>query len=173
MSNSPGYEIIRAAIPKALAQSAAEALLAQPKHSREKYDAIELPPVCSEITTEFVNNTQISVMAKLASPKAVHPQPDHVFAGMFRKTAANPKNLKTAEKGEIYATVALTPLSSGTGWYTFYEGSRANIWEIGDKTPATALSLEVGDVMVWRGDLIYCHSSGGGGMFQTIVYKEK
>lgn len=66
--------------------------------------------------------------------------------------------MKTAEKGEIYATVALTQLSAKNNWYTFYKGSKVN-QPIPSET--AALSLDVGDAVVWRGDLIYFHSPGG------------
>ncbi|GFF96249.1 hypothetical protein IFM53868_08442 [Aspergillus udagawae] len=148
MANTLGYEVIPQAIPKDLAQKAANALLKQPKLAREKYDAFEIPPICLAIRDEFIKNTDKNALVRIFHPKPVPSQPDHIFAGIFRETEADPKKLKTAEKGEIYATIALTPLSSLNGWYTFYEGSRANQSVPDDSTPTAALSLEVGDVVV-------------------------
>lgn len=187
MTSSLGYEVIPKAISESLAFEAARTLPNQPKHQREKYDAVEIPAICHKITDEFVNvverdpstladtdirqNTDKSALTRLFHPNPVPSQPDHIFVGVFRETEADPKKLKTAERGEIYATIALTPLSSTNGWYTFYEGSRANNpIPAGDRSTAT-VNLDVGDAVVWRGDLIYFHSSGGGGIFQTIVYK--
>ncbi|KAE8371115.1 hypothetical protein BDV26DRAFT_303177 [Aspergillus bertholletiae] len=171
MTGNLDYEIIRGAIPKVLAQRTADALQKQPKHPREKYDAFEIPPVCSEVRDTFLNNAEKQVLSRLCHPKPVPLQPDHIFAGIFRETVADPKKLKTAEKGEIYVTIALTPLSPANGWYTFYRGARANQSAPTSETPKDALNLDIGDAVVWRGDLIYIHSSGGGGMFQTIVYQ--
>ncbi|KAL7649309.1 hypothetical protein ACMYSQ_012298 [Aspergillus niger] len=171
MADSLGYEIIREAVPKTLAQKAAETLLKQPKYSREKYDAFEIPLVCSEVKKEFVSKTDQTALRKFLHPKPIPPEPDHMFAGVFRETEADPTRLKTAEKGEIYATIALTRLSPENGWYTFYVGTRANQSKPNSSSSTAALSLDVGDAVVWRGDLIYFHAPGGGGMFQTIVYK--
>lgn len=168
MTDSLGYDVIRKAIPKELAQRATKALLTQPKHSKEKYDAFEMPPVCGEVTAEFINKIEKTALERISQPKAKH---DHVFAGQFRETAVQPQKTYTAFKDEIYATIALTPLSPETGWYIFYEGTRANEKEPKDNTRKAALSLDIGDVVVWRGDLLYFHSAGGGGMFQTIAYK--
>jgi hypothetical protein len=54
MTNTLGYEVIPQAIPKDLAQKAANALLKQPKRAREKYDAFEIPPVCLAVRDEFI-----------------------------------------------------------------------------------------------------------------------
>lgn len=187
MTESLGYEVISGAIPKELALRAVEILSKQPRHHREKYDAYEIPPICAEIRDEFVEvvnldlfplidadigqNTDKIALTKLFHPKPVPSQPDHIFVGVFRETEADPKKLKTAERREIYATIALTPLSPDNGWYNFYEGSRASESSLADNNHIATLNLDVGDAMVWRGDLIYFHPPGGGGMFQTIVYK--
>lgn len=123
------------------------------------------------IDADIGQNTDKSALTKLFHQKPVPSQPDHIFVGIFRETEADPKKLKTAEKGEIYATIALTPLSPTNGWYNFYEGSRARRPILAGNNSIATLSLDVGDAVVWRGDLIYFHSPGGGGMFQTIVYK--
>ncbi|KAL4958857.1 uncharacterized protein BDV14DRAFT_23743 [Aspergillus stella-maris] len=171
MTNHPGYEVIRKAIPKDLAQRATKALLARPKLSKEKYDAFEMPPICDEIIAEFLNKFDKSAIERVSHPKVVQPKHDHVFAGLFRETLVKPDTTYTAFKDEIYATIALTPLSPGNGWYIFYEGTRANISEVNVDTKKATLSLDIGDVVVWRGDLLYFHTTGGGGMFQTIAYK--
>lgn len=170
MTESLGYEVISGAIPKELALKAVEILAKQPRHHREKYDAYEIPPICAEIRDEFVKNTDKNALAKLFHPNPVPSQPDHIFIGIFRETKPDPKKLKTAERGEIYATIALTPLSPDNGWYNFYEGSRASK-PLAHDNPIATLNLDIGDAIVWRGDLIYFHSPGGGGMFQTIAYK--
>lgn len=96
---------------------------------------------------------------------------NHVFAGKFRETRANPSLPKrTAARDEIYVTIALTDLSPDNGWYIFYEGSRAD-HPIPDENRTVQMRLEAGDAVIWRGDLVYTHPTGGGGMFQTLVYK--
>jgi hypothetical protein len=96
---------------------------------------------------------------------------DHVFAGIFRETGnSTQQHKKTGASNEIYVTVALTALSPDNGWYVFFEGSRANC-PIPDEKKTKEMMLDTGDAVIWRGDLVYLHPPGGGGMFQTIVYK--
>jgi hypothetical protein len=44
--------------------------------------------------------------------------------GKFRETKFDPNKFRSAQKGDIYVTIALTPLSSSNGWFVLYEGSR-------------------------------------------------
>lgn len=90
-----------------------------------------------------------------------------MFVGVFRETKPEPTKLKTARKGDVYVTIALTDLSPDNGWYTFYEGSHTRTTPLSE---LAAISMKAGDAMVWRDDLVYFQSAKGGGMFVTLVY---
>ncbi|EQL29685.1 hypothetical protein BDFG_07738 [Blastomyces dermatitidis ATCC 26199] len=172
MAPSLGYEIIRNAVPVELVEKVANALQA-PKHRREKYDAYEVPPPCYEIRDKFLKDADKSALVKFFEPQPVPPHLDHIFVGIFRETEPNPEQLKTANENEIYVTIALTNLNSKSGWYTFYEGSRTSQAMTSLASWSTvSLDLKPGDAVIWRGDLLYLHSAGGGGVFQTLVYKK-
>jgi hypothetical protein len=124
----------------------------------------------SILNTDILQDGDKNALTNLFHPRPVPPAPDHIFAGIFRETRADPRKFKTAEKGEVYVTIALTDLSPDNGWYVFFEGSRAN-HPVVDGYKTGVLSLKAGDAVVWRGDLVYFHSPGGGGMFETLAYK--
>lgn len=174
MASSLGYEVIRNAVPSDLAKKSADALSKQPLHRREKYDAYEILPVeCYHIRDKFLDDADKSALTELLKPKPVPSKPDHIFVGTFRETEADPNMLKTAEDSEVYVTIALTDLSPNNGWYTFYASSRKNQPMTSLTTLKTVtLDLKAGDAVIWRGDLIYFHSPGGGGVFETLVYKK-
>lgn len=90
-------------------------------------------------------------------------------AGVFiyNKSNADPTKQKTFNNSCIYVAIALTDLSPDNGWFILLEGSHeltgATDWK------QVSLSLKPGDAVAWRGTLRYLHSSGGGGMFETLV----
>jgi ectoine hydroxylase-related dioxygenase (phytanoyl-CoA dioxygenase family) len=109
-----------------------------------------------------------NVFASLMDSKPIPNAPNDLFTGRFHETNAEPTKLKTAQKNQVYVTIALTDLSSSNGWYTFYEDSHSRTSPL---SKLVALDLKAGDAVVWRGDLVYIHSSGGGGVFLTLVFK--
>ena len=79
---------------------------------------------------------------------------------------------KTGRKGDALVTIALTKLNSATGWFDLLEGSHRSTSEhtsISDFKRAS-FDLSPGDAVIWRGDLSYMHTPGGGGKFETLVY---
>ncbi|GBF61957.1 hypothetical protein TMEN_4478 [Trichophyton mentagrophytes] len=170
MAGSPGFEVVRNAVPNDLVEKGADALPKQTKHRREKYDAYEVPYECYQIRDKFISDADKSALIEFLKPKPIPSAPDYIFAGIFRETEADPSKLKTAEDREIYVTIALTNLNSSNGWYTFYAGSRKNEPMI--SLNPVALDLRAGDAVIWRGDLVYFHSPGGGGTFETLVYRK-
>ena len=71
-------------------------------------------------------------------------------------------------KNVLYVTVALTPLAAENGLYTLLGGSHdkknprftpVDLWD------EVQVTLEPGDALIWRGDLKYLLSPGGGGRF--------
>lgn len=79
----------------------------------------------------------------------------------------------TAKKGQVYVTIALTDLNPKTGWFIFLEGShrRASTTFSVAEWNQVGLDIKAGDAVVWRGDLSYLHSSGGGASFMTMVFE--
>jgi ectoine hydroxylase-related dioxygenase (phytanoyl-CoA dioxygenase family) len=95
------------------------------------------------------------------------PPPKSINVGIFHKIDTDPTRPKTGLKGEVYVTIALSDLSPTNGLFIFLAKShkRERVeWE------ENRLDLKAGDVVVWRGDLAYLHSAGGGGKFQTLVF---
>ncbi|OJJ44502.1 hypothetical protein ASPZODRAFT_135312 [Penicilliopsis zonata CBS 506.65] len=169
MARSPGYVIIKSSIPRVIAEEAAESVLQSPliqKH--EKYTEHKVPNICMKMKDDFMNVVDRSTIASLMDPKPVPKGPNDLFAGQFHETNAEPTKLKTAQKDQVYATIALTDLSPSNGWYTFYEDSHSRTRPL---STLVAPNLKAGDAMVWRGDLVYIHSSGGGGVFLTLVFQ--
>jgi hypothetical protein len=101
--------------------------------------------------------------------------------GKFLVTEFDPKKFRSAQKGDIYITIALTHLSPSNGWFVLYEGSRnqeqkpnkPTTIETEEQPPLkpVELQLSAGDAVAWRGDLIYIFPPGGGGMFETLTYR--
>lgn len=100
------------------------------------------------------------------------PPPKSINIGIFYETTLDLTKIKTGLKGEVYVTVALTDLSPINGLFIFLakshkrtpENASAVSWE------ESRLDLKAGDVVVWRGDLAYLHSSRGGRKFKTLVF---
>ncbi|KAL3483312.1 hypothetical protein BJX62DRAFT_82559 [Aspergillus germanicus] len=169
MANSPGYVVIRSPIPQPDASEAAASVLRSPLVQRhEKYTEHEVPTICRKLKDDFMKVVDRNVFASLMDSKPLPNAPNDLFAGRFHETNAEPTKLKTAQKNQVYATIALTDLSSSNGWYTFYEDSHSRTSPL---SKLAALDLKAGDAVVWRGDLVYIHSSGGGGVFLTLVFK--
>lgn len=70
--------------------------------------------------------------------------------------------------------MALTDLSPKNGLFIFLAKSHKHISESASAAgwEESSLDLKAGDAVVWRGDLAYLHSSGGGGKFETLVFGE-
>lgn len=99
-------------------------------------------------------------------PNQIPSSPQTVNLGMFHETEADPAKLMTAGP-RVYVTIAITNLSPSNGWFTFYEGSHQDRSRLGNKV---ALELQPGDAVAWRGDLVYFHSPGGGGVFLVLSF---
>jgi hypothetical protein len=99
--------------------------------------------------------------------------PKSINIGTFRPTIPDPLKAKTGARGQIYVTLAFTKLSSATGWFELLEGSHRQKPESTAPSEWKKANLELlaGDAVVWRGDLAYLHSPGGGGKFETLVYE--
>ncbi|KAF4227343.1 hypothetical protein CNMCM8980_002704 [Aspergillus fumigatiaffinis] len=169
MTRGPGYVIIKSSTPQAVAKEAATSVLESPliqKH--EKYTEHEVPNICVKMKDDFMKVVDHSILASLMDSKPVPKAPNDLFAGQFHETNAEPTKLKTAQKNQVYATIALTDLNPSNGWYTFYEDSHSRTSPL---SKLVALDLKAGDAVVWRGDLVYIHSSGGGGVFLTLVFQ--
>jgi hypothetical protein len=102
------------------------------------------------------------------------PAPISTGVGMFHVTKADPTDLKTGVKGDVHVTFALTDPCPENGWFIFMEGSHRrtspSTWEKMRTWKRVHLNMKAGDAVVWYGHLIYIHSSGGGGKFETLVY---
>ncbi|EEH35725.1 hypothetical protein PAAG_00048 [Paracoccidioides lutzii Pb01] len=175
MTFTEGFSIIESAVSGDLARQLAKFLeqelpLRAPGLKGEKYSQYDIqPPLALQIKEEFINNAEnITVVAELLQ-KSVAKAPDYISIGIFHETDADPTKLKTAGEGRVYATIALTDLGPNNGWFAFFEGSHKQ-----KKSPLkgpTTVNMKAGDAFVWRGELVYHHSSGGGGMFETLVYR--
>ena len=101
--------------------------------------------------------------------KSISALPKTTVVGSF--LSGDPKDVKylqlrVGRTDQIQVHIALNKLCSETGLYTILKGSHlsrhpswtpeAN-WAHGD------INLEEGDAMIWRGDMPYFLSSGGGG----------
>lgn len=106
------------------------------------------------------------LVAPLFYPNQTPSSPQTLNLGMFHETDADPTKLMTAGP-RIYVTIAITRLSPSNRWFTFYEGSHQHRSRLGRKV---ALDLEAGDAVAWRGDLVYFHSPGGGGIFLVLSF---
>jgi len=76
---------------------------------------------------------------------------------------------------QIYVLIALNHLNSAVGLYTFFYGSHGPLHP--RHTPVSSwyagngdLNLSPGDAIIYRGDISYLLSPGGGGMFEILVY---
>lgn len=118
--------------------------------------------------SDISQNADLEKLLPLFSPNSVPDLPHSINVGEFHATNADPRRLKTANKDEIYVTIAVTDLGPDNGWFTFYEGSHRRQPPF---TTKVALNLRAGDAVAWSGRILYIHSSGGGGKFVTLVYR--
>jgi len=172
MASSQGFSIIEKAVSQELVQKLVDELRKDlparvPTAQREKYNEYEVPPLGFDVKDDFVKNTDKSKVTELLQ-KPVPPSPESIHIGIFHTTDANPLKLKTAGENRVYVTIALTDLGPSNGWFTFFEGSHRERTQLGRKV---ALDLKAGDAVVWRGGLVYHDTPGGGGMFETLVYR--
>jgi len=146
---------------------------------------MEVPSSCNEIKkhltnvswaiyvhcviTEYKQNGSTNVVQQVADNANIKLKSINV--GKFNNTEDDPIPV-TGKKGQVYITIALTPLGSNNGWFEFLEGShKRNSTDPITKWKRAALTLEAGDAVVWRGDLVYLHSSGGGASFMTMIFE--
>ncbi|CZT13546.1 uncharacterized protein RAG0_17038 [Rhynchosporium agropyri] len=174
MAEVNGYAIIRNAIPTGLAQEAADTipggLITSVK--REKFTEFKVPPVCVKIREQFIKEYgKHSDLAQLLETQSV-PPPKSINIGIFHETNSDPTKMKTGLKGEVYVTVALTDLSPANGLFIFLAKSHKHTSESASAVgwEENHIDLKAGDAVLWRGDLVYLHSSGGGGKFETLVF---
>lgn len=107
------------------------------------------------------------MLRPLFPPNAIPDEPSSINLGIFHQTQADPSRLKTANDKEVYITIAVTDLGPENGWFTFYEGSHQRKPPFGNPV---CLDLKAGDAVAWSGRIVYSHTSGGGGIFITLVY---
>lgn len=84
--------------------------------------------------------------------------------GRFIESNPEPTKLSGGREGDIYLILALTPLTTSTGLYTFLDrapaaGSSSSTWV------KKELELEVGEILIWCGEQPRIDSAGGGGVF--------
>lgn len=192
MADPNGYVVLRNAVSASLTSKLADDFRNElcgntPTATRDKYNEYKVPSTGFDIKDEFLRvftiiffgTAMLSVadllihqtmnkeaIAALFFPNMIPPFPQTVNLGLFRETDADPTKLMTAGP-KIYITIAITQLSPTTGWFTFYEGSHQQRSRLGKKV---ALTLEPGDAVAWRGDLVYFHSPGGGGTFLVLSF---
>ncbi|KAL9123960.1 MAG: hypothetical protein Q9217_006664 [Psora testacea] len=175
MAHTNGYAVIRGAVRLDLIQEAAVMISKgslKVIYQRVKYNEFEVPGVCSQIRDEFMASSDKAPVAALLD-RTIVPTPKHINIGIFHESNPDPTKAMTAGEGKVYVTVALTDLNPKTGWFVLLKGSHRREskktisiaqWE------QVSLDVKAGDAIVWRGDLGYLHSSGGGGSFMTIVF---
>jgi len=175
MATSKGYAVITRAVPIDLAQQAAEEIskgVLKIKSKRPKYTEFEAPSICFRIRDEFMENGDRKPVEELLE-HSILPSSKHINVGTFHESTPDPNTSMTAGKGQVYLTIALTDLGTVNGWFIFLEGSHKR-----DPSPPfsiaqwkqVSLNVDAGDAVVWRGDLIYLHSPGGGASFMTVVF---
>ncbi|KAJ5277646.1 hypothetical protein N7524_003799 [Penicillium chrysogenum] len=177
MANSNGYVVLRQAVSASVASKLADdfqngLIHNVPTATKDKYNEYKVPQTGFEIKDEFLRhsltdqNMDKDLVAPLFYPNQTPSSPQTLNLGMFHETDADPTKLMTAGP-RIYVTIAITRLSPSNGWFTFYEGSHQHRSRLGRKV---ALDLEAGDAVAWRGDLVYFHSPGGGGIFLVLSF---
>ncbi|CZT07728.1 uncharacterized protein RCO7_11218 [Rhynchosporium graminicola] len=174
MADVNGYAIIRNAVPTELAQKAADTMPGGLVTSvkREKFTEFTVPPVCVKIREHFIKEYgKHGELAQLLETQSV-PPPKSINIGIFHETNPDPTKMKTGLKGEVYVTVALTDLSPANGLFIFLAKSHKHTSESASAVgwEESRIDLKAGDAVLWRGDLVYLHSSGGGGKFETLVF---
>lgn len=96
----------------------------------------------------------------------------YIEVGVFNKSIADPDKAKSLQyKPCIIVTIALTDLNPDNGWFILLKGSHERSQASSTKMPweHVGLRLKPGDAVAWYSSLAYVHSSGGGGMFETLV----
>ena len=94
--------------------------------------------------------------------------------GKFRPLDTPNTTPKSVSIKAIFATIALTELNRGNGWYGLCEGTHLlsrNIPSSEVIKRAKYIELEAGDAVLWYSQLATIQSAGGGGKFETLVYK--
>ncbi|KAE8363898.1 hypothetical protein BDV27DRAFT_129295 [Aspergillus caelatus] len=173
MTDSQGFILLPNVVSGVLLQRLAADMDANmckttPTVRREKFNEYEVPSSGYAVKDEFVQNVDKSRLASLFHLNSFPEHPWSINMGVFHETEADPSKLKTANKEEVYVTIAVTDLGSHNGWFNFHEGSHLRKPPLGK---AISLNLRAGDAVAWSGNLVYSHVSGGGGKFLTIVYR--
>lgn len=88
--------------------------------------------------------------------------------GRYRASAQ--KTLYLTDENAVFATVALEQLQEGNGLVQFpsvYPDVKANpsSWQY------DPLTLQAGDIMLWRGGRPFICPTGGGGFFMTLIFR--
>ncbi len=91
---------------------------------------------------------------------------------MFHSAKVDTSVPKSGRKDNALVIIALTKLDSTSGWFELLEGSHQKSPEHKsvDDLKRADFVLEPGDAVIWRGDLSYYRTSGGGGKFEILVY---
>jgi hypothetical protein len=111
-------------------------------------------------------------LSELVYPNNVPRSVQSTGLCIFNKSNADPNKPKTLQNDTcIYVIIALTDLNPDNGWFILLEGSyeRTGAASSAASWKQISLSLKPGDAVAWRGSLAYLHSSGGGGMFETLM----
>lgn len=94
--------------------------------------------------------------------------------GRFRPIDSPNPNPRSVNTRAMFATIALTKLNRENGWYGLCEGTHL----LSRDTPLSEVlartkyeELEPGDAILWYSQLATIQTAGGGGKFETLVYK--
>jgi len=174
MADRAGYIFIEEAISPELAKKGADAVVKglTVKEKLEKVTEFVVPPVGEDIKNAFLENKNNKTrLSELVHPGKVPLTVQSTGVGIFNKSNADPNKPKTLHNDvSVYVTIALTDLSPSNGWFILLEGSHERTGAASSANwKQISLSLKAGDAVAWRGSLAYLHSSGGGGMFETLV----
>lgn len=99
------------------------------------------------------------------APTSTPNRPKSIHVGVFKETETKTRQGKL---DTVYLTIALTPLSRETGWFSFFRGSHHTADQ--SKWTEVELKLEPSDAVLWRDKLARIEWSGGSGTFLTATY---
>jgi len=181
MASRAGYVFIESAIPSQLATEGANAIRKglPVQDQREHVTEFVVPPVGKDIQHAFFKKEEnIKKLSELVHPREVPQKVQSTTVGIFNESNADPKKPKRFRKDKdacVFVWIALADLNPDNGWFILLEGSTEATGDVAldasvaPSWPQISLDLKAGDAVAWRGSLAYLHSSGGGGMFKTIV----
>ena len=136
-------------------------------------------PTSPSLIVQPVNMTDTYVVSQLMRTalepyylpynKQIPSMPATLVSGQFLATSLDDARhtlLHTGAKNKIYVTIALSTCNRATGMYSLLKKSHhdknpritpVSEWEQED------IALNPGDALIWRGDVSYMMSAGGGG----------